>query len=271
MVLPAGFSEWEHLQDKVRNYHNKAVRLYFKNQPDDDISTPKSSLKHSCLIKDNDTVAMTQLRLWLFEVTVGRLEATLPTIVGMPLQEFQRDRKFKPQVKLVFRKDFNPVEDTEGYQPHESEITFRLMDQSSDTISRLDAERLATRIKAEFTTPLLTWEKGIYKSTYEDINNGYDLRIYTQTQLESERLIKKVLSIQGHIFSNEFYQFITHEKSFPANPGTHRVYGQLRKKPVRRPRVTVKFRHAQLVIYGRQKPVNLVAAGSRLKSVIERV
>jgi predicted dinucleotide-binding enzyme len=66
MPLPEGFSEFEHLQDLIRLEHNKVVRAYFKNQADNDISTPKAGLKHACLIKDDDSAAMTQMRQWLF-------------------------------------------------------------------------------------------------------------------------------------------------------------------------------------------------------------
>ncbi|MHC5772098.1 MAG: hypothetical protein ACYTXI_42620, partial [Nostoc sp.] len=63
MPLPEGFSEWENLQDLVRLDHNKAVTSYFKNQEDNDISTPKARLKHTCLIKDEDTATMTLMRM----------------------------------------------------------------------------------------------------------------------------------------------------------------------------------------------------------------
>ncbi|MFM6722922.1 MAG: hypothetical protein ACKPJF_00415 [Dolichospermum sp.] len=75
MPLPQGFNEWEHLQDQIRFHHNKLVDSYFKNQGNEDISTPKASLKHACKIKDSDSAAMTQIRLWLFEVTAGHSQS----------------------------------------------------------------------------------------------------------------------------------------------------------------------------------------------------
>jgi hypothetical protein len=173
-------------------------------------------------------------------------------------------------VRLVLKKDFDPEEDTEGYNPHESEITFRLMDEDSSTISRAKAERLARDIKRELTNPAMVWEKGWYKSTYFDNERGYDLRIFNKSRAEGEKVIRQVLSIQDDAFDSQFYQFIDHDKTFSINSGTHRVYGQTRKKPRWRPRVDVKFRYAQLLIWGRQKPVNLVENGSSLRSVIER-
>jgi hypothetical protein len=72
------------------------LRDYFRNQPDNDISTPKPSLKHACKIKDEDTAIMVQMRMWLFEVTAGHLDSILPRFYGMPIEEFQRDRRFRP-------------------------------------------------------------------------------------------------------------------------------------------------------------------------------
>ncbi|MFM5960095.1 MAG: hypothetical protein ACKOQ2_23555, partial [Dolichospermum sp.] len=61
MQLPQGFNEWENLHDQIIFNHNKLVQSYFKNQGNDDISTPKASLKHACKITDSDSAAMTQI------------------------------------------------------------------------------------------------------------------------------------------------------------------------------------------------------------------
>src|ERR687885_596971 len=106
MPLPEGFSEWEHLQSVIRQVHNKDVQQWFKNQPDDDISTPRASLKHACLLKDDDTVDMTILRMWLFEFQCLHTQSLQRPVYGMPVQEFQSDRKFKPQIKLYFFEDY---------------------------------------------------------------------------------------------------------------------------------------------------------------------
>jgi hypothetical protein len=272
MPLPEGFSEWENLQDLVRLEHNKVVRAYFKNQADNDISTPKARLKHSCLIKDEDTVAMTQLRLWLFEVTCGHMQAVQRPVYGIPVQEFQPDRKFKPQIKLFFLEPYDPdVHDT-GPAQTEGEITFRLMNESSETISRANAEQLARKIKQVFATPPFKWEKGWYKTTYLDAERGYDLRLLVKSKAEGERVVRQVLDIQSHPFDRDYFQFVEHDRTYPVNPGTHRVYGKNVKKFIKRRRADVTFRYAQLLVWGLPNPINLVATGnSRLRSVIERV
>jgi len=272
MPLPEGFSEWEHLQSVLLQVHNKEVREWFSGQPDDDISTGRARLKHACLLKDDDTAVMTLLRMWLFEVGCLHTQSLQRPVYGMPVQEFQSDRKFKPQIKLYFFEDYNSETYAQGIAPTEGEITFRLMNESSETIGRSDAERLARKIKQVIATPPLVWEKGWYKCTYLDEQRGYDLRLLVKNKAEGERMVHRVLEIQEHPFDRDFFQFVEHDRTYPTNPGTHRVYGRTVKKFVKRRRVDVKFKHAQLFIWGRPNPVNLVAtAGSRLQSVIERV
>jgi hypothetical protein len=272
MPLPEGFSEWEHLQSVVRQVHNKDVQEWFKNQPDDDISTPRASLKHACLLKDDDTVDMTILRMWLFEFQCLHAQSLQRPVYGIPVQEYQSDRKFKPQIKLYFFEDYDPETYAQGISPTEGEITFRLMHQTSETIGRSDSERLARRIRQVFAVPRFTWQKGHFKATYLDEERGYDLRLLVRNKAEGERVVRHVLEIQEHPFDRDFFQFIENERNYPTNPGTHRVYGRTVKKYVRRRQVDVRFRHAQLFIWGMPNPVNLVATpGSRLQSVIERV
>lgn len=271
MPLPEKFSEFEHLQDFLRKEHNKAVKLWFKNQKDDDISTPKAGLKHACLLKDADSASMTIMRLWLFEITVGRAQAIQTPIYGVPVQELQSLGKYKPQVKLYFKEPYDDELHKDGTPQSSGEITFRLIDETSQTITRTKAELLARQIKTEFATPVFTWEKGWFKATYLDQEKGYDLRLFVKSQLEGERVIKKVLSIQNHTYEEDNFQFIEHKRTYPVNPGTHRVYGKTVKKFRSRPRVDVKFRYAQLLIWGQMNPVNLVSVGGRLRSAIEQI
>lgn len=273
MPLPEGFNEFEHLQDLIRREHNKFVQIYFKNEPDDDISTPKSSLKHACLIKDEDTASMTQMRQWLFEVTCGHAQALQRPVYGIPWFEVQSERTFKPQVKLYFLEPYNfEIHNSESIPQLEGEITFRLMHESSETISRTDAERLARQIKSVFATPPFVWHKGHFKCTYFDTARGYELKLLVPSKTEGERIIKAVLEIQEHPFDRDFLQFIDNDRIYSTNPGTHRVYGRTVKKFVKRRAAPVKFSFAQLLVWGKQNLVNLVAtSGSRLRSVIERV
>jgi hypothetical protein len=270
MPLPEGFNEFENLQDLIRIEHNKRVNAWFKNQADNDVSTPKARLKHSSLIKDSDTATMTMMRMWLFEVTVGHTQSIQAPIYGIPVADHQRDVTFKPQVKLYFRERYTDL--TDRTAPGRGEITFRLMNESAQTYTRAKAEQMARDIKREFANPIFVWEKGIHYYYYKDFERGYDLRLLVRTKAEGERLARKVLDIQAHPFSSNNVDFLDTDKLYPSNPGTHLVYGRQVKKPVKRPIVDVRFRHAQLFLNGRQTVINLVSTPeSALRSVIEMV
>lgn len=265
------YSEWELLQSVFETGHSKAVNAFFKNTPDYDFTNNRSKLKEACKIKNSDSAIIVLLRLWLFDITLQRSQALQTPIYGIPVQEFQRNVKFKPQVKLFFKEDFDKDIHDANSVLSEGEITFRLMDKSSDTISRKDAERLAKRIKDVLTKPVFVWSKGWYKCTYLDKNLGYDFRLLVKSKIEGERICKEILKIQNHSFEDDNFQFIDHKRTYPINPGTHRVYGRTVKKYRQRPRVDVRFKYAQLLIHGRQNAVNLVAhAGTRFRSVIHK-
>lgn len=271
MSLPEGFNEWEHLQDTIKLWHNKSVANWFKNQNPNDISTPKSALRQACTIKDNDTATMTQIRLWLFEVTAGHAQSLQAPIYGVPVGDYQREVTYKPQIKLFFR-EARDRDMVDRASPATGEITFRLMPETSATMSRAKAENLARDIKREFTNPIFVWEKGWYKFTYKDIERGYDLRLLVKSKAEGIRVTKAVLAIQGHTYSDDNQQFIEHDRTYSLNPGTHAVYGRTVKKPIKRPRVDVRFKYAQLLIHGQINAINLVAVSDvGLKSVIERI
>jgi hypothetical protein len=270
MTLPENFSEWEHLQDTLRLWHNRAVATWFRNQEPNSISTPREALRHACTMKDNDTSTMTMIRLWLFEITAGHAQSLQAPIYGIPVADHQRDVTFKPQVKLYFRERYTTT--TDRTAPGRGEITFRLMNETSQTYSRAKAVEMAKDIKREFATPIFVWEKGIHYYYYKDFDRGYDLRLLVKSKAEGERLARNVLQIQGHPFSGTNVDFLDTDKLYPANPGTQLVYGSQVKKPVKRPIVDVRFRHAQLFLNGRQKVINLVSTPeSALRSVIERV
>jgi spore coat polysaccharide biosynthesis protein SpsF (cytidylyltransferase family) len=131
--------------------------------------------------------------------------------------------------------------------------------------------KYAREIKKEFTTPLFSWNKGKYKCTYLDLENGYDLRLLCVSKAEGIRVVRSVLKILDKTFKDDNFQFIENMREFPDKPGTHKVYGKIVKKFRQRPTAVVKFTHAQLLIPGQVKPVNLVSVNGRVKTALENV
>lgn len=145
------------------------------------------------------------------------------------------------------------------------------MDKTAETISIKDAIEYAKEIKSGFTKPAFIWKKGKYKCTYLDLENGFDLRILCVNKSEGISVIQAILKIVDKFYNDDNFQFIENTKEFPAKPGTHRVYGRQVKKFRQRPTANVKFTHAQLIIPGQVKPVNLVGLNGRLRNAIENI
>jgi hypothetical protein len=261
MSLPLNLDYWKHLKNTIRYYHNQQVNNYFKKTPKDNIQSPKASLRVACTIRPQDTVAMVQLRLWLFEVTVGHAQSLHPVIAGVPMEEFQRESKFSPQVKIYFKETFDIKKHIDGRLQKQGEMSFRVIGETAQTMTEAKAKIIANRIKDEFFTPLITWKKGKFKCKYLDLENGFDFRVFAFSKQEGVDMIQRAIKSAGKTYQSENFEFIENTKTFPANPGSHTVYGKQASKPQRRPQVDLRPTHAHLLLNGRVQPVTLVSVG----------
>ncbi len=237
--------------------HNRNVQQTFLGTPDDDISTALGGMKIACLMTPDDTVDMTILRMGLFYWV---FQASLPTpVYGIPVEDYQRDVSFRPQVHLFFWEDWNEQMAVNRLPPIRSQISFRLIHESSATMTPDKAQTLAVRIREVFGTGQgFTWERGPLKVVYRDLANGYIFQLLVISEAEAVRLIEAVLSIQGHSFNEQYLTITQSRKLFSSVPGVQEVYGKERRKPRQRPTVRVRFRRAELSIWGMSQSILLV-------------
>lgn len=270
MPLPSNFSEWEHLQGQISRLHNRMVRDWFNDAPDDDISTPRGSLKRACLIQDNDTIPLVQLRLWLFEVTFNHAKAFHPPLYTIPSMAYQDECKFKPQVSLYFLEDLNDVEP--GYNPVSGEISIRLMNKTSENITMTEVQAYANRIKTAFAgTSSFVWRKGKVMCTYTDTERGYRLQLLCRDKAEGRRVIEQVLDIQQHAPDWKNMNVNENEEAssrYPTLPPTERILGKTVRLPRRRPIAEVRFQYAVLHVWGNGNPIVLVDRSGNYRNPI---
>jgi hypothetical protein len=268
MPLPNNFSEWEHLQNQILRIHNKQVRDYFSDiTVDDDLSTPRSSLRHACLMKDEDTATMSQLRLWLFEVTAGHAASFQPPIYGIPTDTYQQHVTFKPQIVLHFYEDADEVE--AGFQPIRSEISFRLVNETSETVSVTQARALATKINTLFGSASgYRWHKGRIRCLYKEPDKGYNFILHSYSESEGKRVIEQILDIQSHTPNWDYLTLAQLANTPPTIPPSKQIYGKTRKIPRKRPVGYVRFRRAELHLWGMPKPVVLVDKTGRFRNAL---
>jgi hypothetical protein len=253
----------EHLQSCIRRWLNREVRDYFRDLNiddtwDPDLTIPRQTLAAACMHQDDDSLMLTQMRCWFFEYIKG--QAYRVPFYGIPVSSFQEARRFRPQIKLVFREDLEDVEP--GYTPVEGEITCRLMDHTSDSITPAIAQTFATRVKSSFGAGGngLIWRKGRTMASYADWKRGYQLQLLVRSEADARLIVENVLDIQQH--SPDWSKLNISENQEPASayptiPETEYIYGESRRLPRRRPVADCRFQYALLHVHGVQSPIVL--------------
>lgn len=262
MALPDNFSEAEHLQDLFRRYANRQVREFFSDLGgedwDPDIGTTRGSLRHGSTHKDEDSLPMTLLRWELFNY-VRRLKFDVP-MIGIPVTTFNSERKYKPQIILVFQEDFGDVEPS--FQPVSGRISFRLMGHESDTITPTIAQTFANRIRTNFQNGGgYVWRKGRTMHAYTDWDKGYQLQILARSSANAIDLINRVLDVQNDTINMAKLNVSENQgesAAFPVIPPTDFIYGESRRMPRRRPLADVRFQYATLHIDSMANAIPLV-------------
>ncbi len=260
MPLPDDFNEWEHLQHTIRKVHNEAVRDFYRTQPDNDISTNRASAKHACLMKDTDTTAMTTLRMWLFWVVCRKMRDNFEPYYGIPVASYDSEVVYHPQVTCFFLEDVQDVEP--GYRPVEGQLSIRLMNETSTSLTMTELQQLANRINLEFGQGNgFVWQKGKNLYTYVDKPKGHRFKVLAKNQTDAVEIINKLLDIAQDAYdaSNlRVNEAINPSSTFPETPGNQILLGETYKKPRKRPLANVRFMYASIKIHGLPKPITLV-------------
>ncbi|MBC7971543.1 MAG: hypothetical protein H7Z11_15715 [Verrucomicrobia bacterium] len=276
-----GYTPWEELQSVLMLIQNRVVREEFSdtssnpNWPHADanglafdaltvsnliaIGGGRGRLRTATQLTDNDSAIETLLRLFLFYFVLRKASDLQPPIYGIPVTAFHESLKFYPQVRLYFSEDAKDVES--GFHPVESELTFRLVTETSESVSKAEALSLARKIQSLFcTSGGFRWKKGRELWMYEDPRKGYNLQIYAWNETEAKKIIEQILDIKSH--TPEWSKYLkgteAKGKTFATVPGMHTIYGKSIRKPRERPIAYVRFRYAELKLHGLPNDIQLV-------------
>lgn len=259
MAVPPELSEWENLQSSLIRVQNLIVREEFSDALDNDISTPRSQLKRACTHQDDDSAIMSLIRLDFFYIVLRKAQDYHPAIYGMPTTSFQEVRKFLPQIQLYFLEDLEDV--AEGYKRVSGEISFRLMNQTAETLSEAELRTYGTKVKSSFGAANgFVWKKGKVQASYFDSKRGYRLKIHCRSESEGKRVIEQALDIQSHTPDWKNLNISQNDEvsqAFPTIPPTDLILGKTRRLPRKRPIADVRFQYAVSHIYGLPNPVVL--------------
>jgi hypothetical protein len=233
------------------------VERTFFGVPHDDLQNTQSGMKLACLLQDDDTVDMFLLRMFLYYFV---FQGNLPTpVYGIPVPDYDIQFVYKPQVKLIFKEDWSAFLMENGLNRATAEISFRLMHESAATINHGKAEAIALRIKEFLASGNgFTFEKGTIKVTYIDKANGINFILAVISEAEGVRVIERVLEVAQVSFNERFVKIKQSRDNYPQVPGFQEVYGRQKRKPRKRPTTRVRFRKAELDVWGLGHPITLV-------------
>lgn len=178
-----------------------------------------------------------------------------------------RNRRYHPHIRLHFLEDttFNQVGNNpstyQGKRRLTGLVSFRIMNETSETISKGELTRIGTAIKNSFgANGGYTWEKGKELYTYADWDKGYQLQILAKNSSQPRDIISKILAIQSHTPDWVFLSKSGSESEierYPDLPQTKIILGeQVTLKKVR-PLVQVRFRYADAKVHLLTEPVVL--------------
>lgn len=268
MPLPENFNEWEHVQSVYMQIHNREVRETFQDiEIDDDITTPRGSLKTACIMKDQDTAQLMDLRERLYQ----RIKGQSFVVSGDSGKEFVARRK-KPKINLYFMEDSSNTET--GYDPVPGRISFRLMNEPETGIMSLsEARSYGNKIKSTFATGSgFIWRKGRQLYSYADWYKGYQLQVLSISEAEAKEVIEKVLSIQNHVPDWDLLnknEAINPSTAYPTVPGLVTTVGKTYRLPRRRPVANVRFRYATLDLLPLPRPLILFDRTGILEALVD--
>jgi hypothetical protein len=178
--------------------------------------------------------------------------------------EAHPDRRFRPQIRLHFLQDsdFEKGSNAPGYHGRRrvpGQLTWRLMNETSETITKGELTRIGEQIKRIFAANNgYTWQKGKEMYTYAEWDKGYQMQILARSVSQAQDLVTKILSIQGH---TPMWRFLTKTENFeeqtryPETPVTKIILGESVTLPNLRPNVSVRFTYADVRIHKLTEPI----------------
>lgn len=253
-------TNWRNLRDYLRKTHNREVNEWFRDVPDEfpDNSTSRKQAKRACLILPSDSQNIALVKMINFRFIVQRVHLN-PHVFAPPNGNSDPIRKHRPIIKLHFLEAEN--ENDKDCRKVEGTISYRLINESSTTITKNKLIVIANRMKEVFGGDnTFIWEKGKVMASYTDKSNGYQFQLLVRSENNAEKLITKVLATNSDRPDWKYLSYKTPDQPEAAYPKTTEninILGKTFKKPRRRPTADVRFQYAYCHISGLSNPILL--------------
>jgi len=230
MPEPDNFSPTEQFQDVNKKIANKIIREYFKDvinlEADLDLTAPRQALLKACLHKEDDSLMLTVARNQLFEQYTSYARDRQPIPTGDLLNELSESVVYRPKITLFFKEDDDDIDP--DYQAVRMEISWRLMDKTSTTISKTELTSIANKIKTTFgQSSGYIFKKGRKIVSYRQKSKGYEFLIRARSLTDGKELIRDILTMNGDSIETgllKLSEVDDETEAFPYNPGTQTIW-----------------------------------------------
>lgn len=253
-------NNWKNLRDFLRKSYNREVNEWFRdiNDPVPDNTAPRNQAKRACLILPKETQNSALLKVLNFRFVVQRTHLR-PHVFGTPIGTVNAQRKYRPQIVFQFLEDVDDI--VAGYDRIDSKISYRLMNETSDTITVSELTAIATRIKASFGIgDGFIWRKGKDLASYTDWDKGYQLQLLVRNKTDAREIVTLILGTNGDRPIWSKFNYKENEEpttAYPTIPPTQRILGQTYRESRIRPIASVRFQYAYCSIWGKPQSVIL--------------
>ncbi|MBD2204940.1 hypothetical protein H6G33_04225 [Calothrix sp. FACHB-1219] len=238
--------DWAQLRKVLRNgdSFNREVYDWFK---DADSNNTRKALRDDLLIGAKDSIAIAQVKMRAFREIIQKTHLK-PDIIGMPKIDVDADVTYKPEVTLFFKQNKESV--PKGKTAKTARMSYRLMNQTSSSLSKAELRTLGQNIYNDFAKPTpYRFNKGKIIGWYVKPEDGLNLQIYAHTSEIGETVARKIIAHRNLTFDDNIFKFTTPNRNSDTTPGTITILGETQQKPIWRPTVFVEFEHASINLH----------------------
>jgi hypothetical protein len=249
MPLPNNFSPTEQLQDVILKTVNAEVREWFHDvTADDDLVTPRGTLKIACMHREEDTISATASRLMLFYMVCG----SMPGLKGWLAPDHHvLSVAGHPQVILNFVETGKSVKARRMPERHSMRASFRILSERFESAGdEAKIDQLERKIKQQFPTTY-RHQTGQTNYAYMDKGKGFQLRIAAFSESDARELARKLISCSidsGVEFKESNWSRASTKGAVDGQRQT--VLGKSVRMAAKRPSAVVALRQADLFIPG---------------------
>lgn len=215
------------------------------------------------LIKQELTAIVADNQL-LSEKDVGMVFSANPA-------KAEENVRYQPMLHLQFKETKDDMWQRQDDRELEGEISLRLVNYTSETITQQYLQTLAETVKQKLATPRFIWNKGKQRYTYHDWDKGIRFALLVPSEAEARRVIEQVLDCVT--ISPDWDNLRKGSESVTGEgvikPKKVTVLGEVIDQPTKGKEGKVRFLSAQVFLYGKNsKPVHLYHAFGRYKNAL---